>query len=638
MEITLLDGKKINLEHSTTGFELATSISPGLAKKSLAYRLNDQLFDMRRPIQSSGTLTFIDENDHEALDMLRHDASHLMAQALLNLYPGIKFGFGPSIEEGFYYDVDSPILITDASFPAIEKEMKRLSSANLPLIRKEVNQREALELFKDNPYKIELIKEITETISVYQQGEFLDLCSGPHLPSTGYVKHFKLLSVAGAYWRGNSDNKQLTRIYGTAFFSKEALDEYLVILEQRRQRDHRKLGRELDLFMISEYGPGFPFWLDRGLTLKSTLERFWYETHRREGYTFIETPIMLSKELWEVSGHWANYRQNMYTSSIENKDFAIKPMNCPGGMLVYKNSLHSYKDFPLRVGELGLVHRHEASGALSGLFRVRNFTQDDAHIFCRPDQLIDEVIRLLRLFEYFYDVFGLTYDIYLSTRPEKDYIGSIEIWDKSEAALAEACTKIGKPFTINPGDGAFYGPKLDFKLKDSMNRVWQCGTIQLDMNLPERFDLTYINEFNDKVRPIMLHRAIYGSLERFIGILIEHYGGAFPLWLAPVQIMILPVHQDHHRAYAEEVSARLIDAGYRVLIDNSEEKLGYRLRNAQIQKIPVTLVLGDKEKEAGTVMARRYGSEKQAPFTMVEVIEGLAQELKTRSLHPLVIK
>ncbi len=638
MKLILMDGQPYELKEPLSGFDLAKTLSPSLAKKSLAYRLDGHLYDMRRLIDHDGTLAFIDENDPEALSMLRHDASHLMAQALQNLYPGIKFGFGPSIEEGFYYDVDTPTVITDAAFPAIEKEMRRLSQANFPILREEVDKETALTLFKDNEYKVELIKDIDNQISLYRQGDFLDLCAGPHLPSTGYVKHFKLLSVAGAYWRGNSDNKQLTRIYGTAFFSQEALSAHLELLEQRKLRDHRKLGRELGLFMISEYGPGFPFWLDKGLTLKTVLERFWYEVHRREGYTFVETPIMLSRELWEISGHWYNYRQNMYTSSIEDKDFAIKPMNCPGGMLVYKNSLHSYKDLPLRVGELGLVHRHEASGALSGLFRVRNFTQDDAHIYCRPDQLISEVVRLLHLFDYFYDIFGLKYDIHLSTRPEKDYIGSIDIWDKSEAALAEACRSIGKPFTLNPGDGAFYGPKLDFKLKDSMNRIWQCGTIQLDMNLPERFDLTYINENNEKVRPIMLHRAIYGSLERFIGILIEHYGGAFPLWLAPVQAIVLPVHQALHLDYAKQVVAALTKNGLRVELDASEEKLGYRLRNAQVNKIPVTLVVGDKEAAAQTVMARRYGLETQVPFGLDELIQGLLDEIAKKSQVPTVIK
>ncbi len=638
LKIELPDGKKLQIEQGLTGFDVAKLMSPGFAKKCLAYRLNGQLFDMRAPIFEDGNLAFIDETDGVALDMLRHDASHLMAQALQNLYPGIKFGFGPSIEEGFYYDVDSPVTISDADFEKIEREMKRLSQANLPLTRQEVSRAEALELFKDNEYKVELIKEILSPISIYRQGDFIDLCSGPHLPSTGYVKHFKLLSIAGAYWRGNSDNKQLTRLYGTAFFSKEALEQHLELLEQRKLRDHRRLGRELGLFMISEYGPGFPFWLDKGLTLKTILERFWYEVHRKEGYTFVETPIMLSKELWEISGHWYNYRQNMYISSIENKDFAIKPMNCPGGMLVYKNSLHSYKDLPLRVGELGLVHRHEASGALSGLFRVRNFTQDDAHIYCRPDQLISEVVRLLHLFDFFYDMFDLKYDIYLSTRPEKDYIGSPDIWDRSEAALSEACRSIGKEFTINPGDGAFYGPKLDFKLKDSMNRVWQCGTIQLDMNLPERFDLTYINENNEKVRPIMLHRAIYGSLERFIGILIEHFGGAFPLWLAPVQVILLPVQQEMHLDYTKKIAEQLANAGLRVQIDDSGEKLGYRLRLAQIQKVPVTLVIGDKEVAATSVMARRYGSEQQSSFGIDELIAGLRIEASARSLHPIKIK
>ncbi len=634
MKIRLPDGKELLLEGQPNGFDAAKAIHPSLAKKGLAYRLDGKTFDMRTPLAGDGVFEVITESDKAAIDMLRHDASHLMAQALQNLYPGIKFGFGPSIEEGFYYDVDAGVPLTEAAFPALEAEMKKLAAANYPLTRTEVSQAEALVLFKDNEYKVELIKEISTPISVYRQGDFLDLCSGPHLPSTGYVKHFKLLSVAGAYWRGNSDSKQLTRIYGTAFFSKEDLEAHLELLEQRKLRDHRRLGRELGLFMISEYGPGFPFWLDKGLTLKTTLERFWYEVHRREGYTFIETPIMLSRELWEISGHWYNYRQNMYTSSIEDKDFAIKPMNCPGGMLVYKNGLHSYKDLPLRVGELGLVHRHEASGALSGLFRVRNFTQDDAHIYCRPDQLISEVVRLLNLFDFFYRMFGLSYEVFLSTRPDKDFIGTLDIWDKSEKALAAACDSIGKPFKINPGDGAFYGPKLDFKLKDSMNRVWQCGTIQLDMNLPERFDLTYVNENNEKVRPIMLHRAIYGSLERFIGILIEHYGGAFPLWLAPVQVAILPVQQSIHHDYAKDVAGQLIAAGFRVVIDDSEEKLGYRLRTAQVQKIPVTLVVGDKERDAHTVVIRRYGAEEQVPATIANLIISLSEERDARTQKP----
>ena len=637
MKLTLPDGKMLTLADGLRGYEVAATINPGLAKKSLAYKLNGKMYDLKSPLIGDGAFSLITESDPEALEMLRHDASHLMAQALKNLYPDIKFGFGPSIEEGFYYDVDLDQPISEAAFPAIEAEMKKLSAQNFPITRRDVSSEEAKLIFKDNPYKIELIEDIKADISVYTQGEFTDLCMGPHLPSTSYVKHFKLLSVAGAYWRGDSANKQLTRIYGTAFLHKEDLEQYLYLVEQRKLRDHRKLGRELGLFMMSEFGPGFPFWLDKGLTLKTTLERFWYDVHRKEGYQFVETPIMLSKELWEISGHWANYRANMYTSSIEEKDFAIKPMNCPGGMLVYKNSLHSYKDLPLRVGELGLVHRHEASGALSGLFRVRNFTQDDAHIYCRPDQLIDEVIRLLNLFDFFYRMFGLTYDIHLSTRPEKDYIGSIEIWEKSEKALAQACEKIGKPFKLNPGDGAFYGPKLDFKLKDSMNRVWQCGTIQLDMNLPERFDLTYINENNEKVRPIMLHRAIYGSLERFIGILIEHFGGAFPLWLAPVQVAVLPVHHSLHKEYADLIAKELTSNGLRVIIDASEEKLGYRLRQAQVQKIPVTLVVGDAEKDERTVVARRYGSDGQYKLGLDALIKKLSEEIQSKTREPIAL-
>ena len=448
------------------------------------------------------------------------------------------------------------------------------------------------------------------------------------MSSTKWLKNFKLLNVSGAYWRGDAKKAQLQRIYGTCFFSEQALKEHLHNLEERKKRDHRKLGKELDLFMISEYGPGFPFWLPKGMILRKNLENFWYNIHTEEGYQFIQTPIMLNKELWETSGHWQNYRENMYTSQIDEVEFAIKPMNCPGGMLVYKRDIHSYKDFPLRLGELGLVHRHEASGALAGLFRVRNFTQDDAHIFIRIDQIVDEIARLISLFDRVYSIFNLSYHIELSTRPEDKYIGDIKVWDIAEKALAEGCEKAGKGFKLNPGDGAFYGPKLDFKLKDSMNRIWQCGTIQLDMNLPERFDLTYVNEQGEKVRPIMLHRALFGSIERFIGIIIEHYAGAFPLWLAPDQVVVIPVNNGAHLEYAEEVLKELKNAGLRASIDSRDEKLNYKIRESQTKKIPYTLVIGDNEVAAKSVTYRHHGTTNQVNMPLVEFIEKLQLEVK----------
>jgi threonyl-tRNA synthetase len=474
----------------------------------------------------------INIKEHERLNVMNHSCAHLMAHAVKNLYPQAKFWVGPVITDGFYYDIDlSGDAIREEDLPKIEAEMKKLSKDGKRIVRVEVSKSEALDMFKDDKYKIDLISQMNEDdtiISVYKQGDWMDLCRGPHVESLKELKNFKLLKVSGAYWKGDSDNEMLQRVYGVCFESKEELDEHLRLIEEAKKRDHKKLGKELELFMISEYGPGFPFWLPNGMTLRHLLENFWWKEHVKEGYQFIQTPIMLSQELWQISGHWENYRENMYTSTLDERTFAIKPMNCPGGLLVYKNSLHSYKDLPLRVGELGLVHRHEASGALNGLFRVRNFTQDDAHIFMTEDQIESEVVRLINFIDRIYKVFGLTYSIELSTRPEKKYIGDIEVWDRSEAALEKACHSAGKECKINPGDGAFYGPKLDFHIRDSLGRVWQCGTIQLDMNLPERFDLTYIAPDGSKKRPIMLHRVIYGSVERFIGILIEHYGGAFP--------------------------------------------------------------------------------------------------------------
>lgn len=569
--------------------------------------------------QHDGSIVEMDKSDPASLDVLNHSTSHLLAEAIQVMYPNALFGFGPAIEEGFYYDIDfGDTVITDEDLPKIEKKMKELASKDEKIIRKELSKEEALEFFKNDKYKVELINGIDEDITTFTQGNFTDLCRGPHIMSTGQIKHFKLMSLAGAYWRGDSKNKQLTRIYGTSWWTQEDLDNHLKMIEERKKRDHRLLGKQLGLFMISEYGPGFPFWLPNGMVLREQIEQYWKAQHRKFDYVLVKTPTMLSKELWLISGHWDHYKENMYTTEIDEKEFAIKPMNCPGGILVYKNELHSYKDLPIRMAELGHVHRHEASGALNGLFRVRAFTQDDAHIFCREDQLVDEIKLLLQFYEEMYSVFGLDYYIVLSTRPEEGYIGDIKIWEKSEAILKEACEKSGHEFQINPGDGAFYGPKLDFKLKDSMGRIWQCGTIQLDMNLPERFDCFYIDSNGEKKRPIMLHRACLGSIERFIGIIIEHYGGAFPAWLAPVQINILPVNNEFHLEYSKELYKKFKDHGFRVNLDDSNEKLGYRLRNSQIKKIPYTIVIGDNEKNNNSVTYRKFGSQEQITVSVDE--------------------
>ena len=611
-----------------TGFEVLKESNIEKKKDVIAFKHNEKIYDLASYVNDEKEITFITINDHEALDILRHSAAHLMAEAVSQLYPNAKFGLGPSIEEGFYYDIDfGNDVLSEFDLEKIENKMRQLIKKDERIIGKEISKKEAKELFRNNEYKLELISEIEGQIFTYTQGDFTDLCSGPHLPSTRYIKHFKLLSLAGAYWRGNSNNKQLTRIYGTAFFSENELNEYLHRLEEAKKRDHRKLGKQLDLFMVSEYGPGFPIWLPNGLTIYRLLEEFWYEKHMQNGYQFVKTPMILNRDLWEVSGHWLNYKDNMYTLKIDERDFAIKPMNCPGAMLVYQNSLHSYKDFPLRMAELGTVHRHEASGALAGLFRVRAFTQDDAHVFLRRDQLEDEIINLLKLFDEFYTTFNLSYTIELSTRPKEKFIGEIALWNESEEILEKALIKEGIPYKINPGDGAFYGPKLDFKLRDSIGRIWQCGTIQLDMNLPERFDLTYNDANNNKVRPVMLHRAIYGSMERFIGILIEHFAGAFPFWLAPTQVRVLPVNNLYHLDYAKEVTSELSNLGFRVLLDDSNEKLGYRLRNAQINKVPYTLVVGDKEVENETVTYRLHESTEQITVKKDAFYELLLEEL-----------
>ncbi len=574
-----------------------------------------------------------DFKNEEALNTLNHSCAHVMAQAVKHLYPNAKFWVGPVVSEGFYYDIDlGDQVITDEDLPKIEKEMKKICKDGKRIIREEISKDEALEMFKDDPYKIDLIGGLEDgNITCYRQGDFVDLCRGPHVETVKLCKNFKLLKHSGAYWKGDKNNKVLQRIYGVCFPTPEELQEHLDFLEEAKKRDHKKLGRELDLFMMSEYAPGMPFFLPHGMLLRNTLEQYWYEEHAKEGYEFIKTPIMMSKELWEVSGHWYNYKENMYTSYVDDREFAIKPMNCPGSMLVYKNGLHSYKDLPLRMGELGQVHRHEASGALNGLFRVRTFTQDDAHIFMTPDQIESEVVRLIAFIDRVYSNLGLPYEIELSTRPEEKYIGEIEIWEKSEAALAAACKAAGKDYKINPGDGAFYGPKLDFHVKDSLGRVWQCGTIQLDMNLPERFDLTYVDHNGDKVRPVMLHRVIFGSIERFIGILIEHFAGAFPLWLAPTQVKVIPVKNEYHLEYSKEVFKLLENKGIRVELDDREEKLGYRIREAQMKKVPYQLVLGDKERDERTVTYRQYGEQKQTTVSLDEFVNMVLKQIEEKA-------
>ncbi len=579
----------------------------------------------------------INIKEDEKLHVLNHSCAHLLAHAVKHLYPNAKFWVGPVIDDGFYYDIDlGDISLTEEDLPKLEKEMKKISKDNKLIKRIELSKQEALDMFKDDPYKVDLISRMDENdtiISAYQQEDFIDLCRGPHVNSTKEMKYFKLLKVSGAYWKGDANNKMLQRVYGICFDKEEDLNDYLNFLEEAKKRDHKKLGKELDLFMISDYGPGFPFFLPNGMIVRNELENFWYSEHTKEGYEFIKTPIMLNKELWELSGHWFNYRENMYTSEIDDKVFAIKPMNCPGGMLVYKNSLHSYKDLPLRVGELGQVHRHEASGALNGLFRVRTFTQDDAHLFMREDQIESEVIRLINFIDRIYSIFGLTYQIELSTRPEEKYIGDIEIWNRSEKALEEACHKSGHDCKINPGDGAFYGPKLDFHIKDSLGRVWQCGTIQLDMNLPERFDLTYIDSDGSKKRPVMLHRVIYGSIERFFGILIEHYAGAFPLWLSPVQINIIPVNNEFHLEYSKELKEKFESMNFRVKLDDREEKLSYKMRESQTKKIPLTLIIGDKERDGKLVSYRKYGSQETTTVEIEEFINEVKNVIENKKYN-----
>ena len=615
------NGENKEYDSNINMFEIAKGISNSLAKKSVGAKVDGKNVDMSYVLDHDAEVEFIDIDSPEGEDIVRHSTAHLMAQAVLRLYPETKVTIGPVIENGFYYDFDPVEQFTEEDLEKIEAEMKRIVKENIKLEKYVLPRDEAIDYFRDvdkNKYKVEIVEGIPqgEQVSFYKQGDFTDLCRGTHVPSTGYLKAFKLRTVAGAYWRGNSKNKMLQRIYGYSFSNEDRLKKHLKFMEEAEKRDHRKLGKDLELFFISEYGPGFPFFLPKGMVFRNVLIDLWRKEHEKAGYLQLETPIMLNKELWEISGHWFNYRENMYTSEIDELEFAIKPMNCPGGVLSFKHQLHSYKDLPARLAELGKVHRHEFSGALHGLMRVRSFTQDDSHIFMTPDQVQDEIIGVVNLIDKFYSkLFGFEYEIELSTKPEKA-IGSQEIWDMAESALAGALDKLGRKYKINPGDGAFYGPKLDFKIKDAIGRMWQCGTIQLDFNLPERFDVTYIGEDGEKHRPVMLHRVIYGSIERFIGILIEHYAGAFPMWLAPVQVKVLTLN-DECIPYAKEIMAKLQELGIRAELDDRNETIGYKIREANGRyKIPMQLIIGKNEVENKEVNIRRFGSKDQFPKSL----------------------
>lgn len=627
VEIVLKDGSKKQFADSCTLGEAVAQISNSLARKVLVAKVNNEVTDLRMPLIDGSHVEFLTFDSQAGKDALRHTASHIMAQAVRRLFKNVKVAIGPAIETGFYYDFDTEYRFTKDDFEAIEKEMHKIVKENLPVTYEEITREDALELFgKDNEiYKVELINELPAhtKISLYRQGEFYDLCAGPHVMSTGQVKAFKLLAVAGAYWRGNEKNKMLQRIYGTAFEKQSQLDEYIRMREEAEKRDHRKLGKEMDLFSFHEEGPGFPFFHAKGMVLRQTLLKFWNGLHDEADYDQISTPIILNRRLWEQSGHWEHYRDNMYFTTIDDEPYAVKPMNCPGGILVYKSNVHSYRDFPMRVAELGLVHRHELHGALHGLFRVRSFTQDDAHIFMLPEQMKEEITGVLDLFHKAYSVFGLEYHVELSTRPENS-MGSDEIWELATKTLQEAIEEKGVPYQINEGDGAFYGPKLDFHVKDSIGRTWQCGTIQLDMLMPERFDMTYIGEDGRKHRPVMVHRACFGSIERFIGILIENYAGAFPVWLAPVQVKLLPI-SEKCMDYAVALRKKFKAAGVRVELDESNEKIGYKIRRAQMEKVPYMAVIGDKEAQSGTVSVRHRT---QGDMGAVNVDEFIAKILE----------
>ncbi len=633
VKIILPDGSAKEYAAGTTLGEAVKQLSNSLAKKVLAANVNGELTDLREELVDGSEVAFLTFEDEGGKHTLRHTASHILAQAVKRLWPEAKLAIGPAIDKGFYYDIDMEHTLTPEDLGKIEKEMSHIVKENLPITKSVMPRQEAIEFFKakNEDYKVELIQDLPEdaVISCYSQGDFIDLCAGPHVASTGKVKAFKLQSIAGAYWRGDEKNKMLQRIYGTAFEKKEELDAYLHLLEEAAKRDHRKLGKELGLFVIKEEGPGFPFFLPKGMALRNELENFWREVHHEFEYEEIRTPIILNKQLWETSGHWFHYRENMYTTIIDEEEYAIKPMNCPGGILVYQNEMHSYRDFPLRYAELGLVHRHELSGALHGLFRVRAFTQDDAHVFMLPSQMQSELMKVIELFDRIYSQFGLKYHVELSTKPD-NAMGDDAIWEAATEALRNAIEAKGIPYVINPGDGAFYGPKLDYHIEDSLGRTWQCGTIQLDMNLPERFQIEYVGEDGQKHRPIMIHRACFGSMERFIGILTEHYAGAFPTWMAPVQVKILPISEKHVE-YAKDLAKQMHRDYVRVEVDDRSEKIGYKIRQAQMAKVPYMLVVGDKEVEEGTVNVRKHGGDELGSVPFEEFFNSIKTEIKERN-------
>ena len=633
VKIILPDGSAKEYAAGTTLGEAVKQLSNSLAKKVLAANVNGELTDLREELVDGSEVAFLTFEEDGGKHTLRHTASHILAQAVKRLWPEAKLAIGPAIDKGFYYDIDMEHTLTPEDLGKIEKEMSRIVKENLPITKSVMSRQEAIEFFKskNEDYKVELIEDLPEdaVISCYAQGDFIDLCAGPHVASTGKVKAFKLQSIAGAYWRGDEKNKMLQRIYGTAFEKKEELDAYLHMLEEAAKRDHRKLGKELGLFVIKEEGPGFPFFLPKGMALRNELENFWREVHHDFEYDEIRTPIILNKQLWETSGHWFHYRENMYTTIIDDEEYAIKPMNCPGGILVYQNEMHSYRDLPLRYAELGLVHRHELSGALHGLFRVRAFTQDDAHVFMLPEQMQSELMKVIELFDRIYSQFGLKYHVELSTKPD-NAMGDDAIWEAATEALRNAIEAKGIDYVINPGDGAFYGPKLDYHIEDSLGRTWQCGTIQLDMNLPERFNVEYIGEDGQKHRTIMIHRACFGSMERFIGILTEHYAGAFPTWMAPVQVKILPISEKHVE-YAKELAKQMHRDYVRVEVDDRSEKIGYKIRQAQMAKVPYMLVVGDKEVEEGTVNVRKHGGDELGSVPFEEFFNSIKTEIKERN-------
>ena len=638
MIITLKDGSTKEYAQPMSVYEIAKDISEGLARVATAGELDGEVVDLRTVVDKDSHLNILTFDDEKGAGAFRHTTSHIMAQAIKRLYPNIKLAIGPSIADGFYYDVDSETPLTTDDLEKIEKEMKKIVKEDLPITRYTKSRADAIAYFKEKnePYKVELIEDLPEDaqISFYQQGEFVDLCAGPHLMSTKPVKAFKLTSLAGAYWRGSEKNKMLTRIYGTSFTKKADLEAYITRMEEAKKRDHRKLGKQLGLFMLRDEGPGFPFFLPNGMILKNTLLDYWREIHRKAGYVEISTPIMLSRHLWETSGHWDHYKENMYTTVIDDTDFAIKPMNCPGGILVYQSEPRSYRDLPLRMGELGLVHRHEKSGQLHGLMRVRCFTQDDAHIFMMPEQIRKEIKGVAKLIDEVYQLFGFKYHVELSTRPENS-MGSDEDWEMATEALRGALDDLGRDYVVNEGDGAFYGPKIDFHLEDSIGRTWQCGTIQLDFQLPQRFECEYIGADGEKHRPIMIHRVVFGSIERFIGILIEHFAGAFPTWFSPEQVRVLPI-SDKYLDYAQQVNAKLNDEGVRSSVDSRAEKIGYKIRDARLQKVPYMLIVGAKEEEEKLVSVRSRFAGDEGQTTLDAFLDNIKEEIRTRVLRETV--